>query len=210
MTSPEKIIDRINKLMSKTEANGCTPEEAAAAAAMVQKLIAKHHIDMRDAGQEDDIVGCVEDYKKTWQTTLANVIAKNTRCHVIITGTRDTSKMAFIGHETDLQAVLAMYDKLEAICAAGIRAAKRNLKGQSSPARIETSYSVGFVSAVSAAMGEQCRALQLVTPEDVHAKIAELFPRIKQQRGRTVTINRNAYDQGSADGRDATARRQLA
>jgi uncharacterized protein YnzC (UPF0291/DUF896 family) len=46
----EKIINRINNLLAKTVENGCTPEEAAAAAAKAQELIAKYQENFTSEG----------------------------------------------------------------------------------------------------------------------------------------------------------------
>ena len=50
----EKIIKKIEKLLNQTVENGCTEQEALAAATMAQKLIAKHHIDVRQIGTDED------------------------------------------------------------------------------------------------------------------------------------------------------------
>ena len=44
------IKAKIEKLLTKTVENGCTMEEAAAAAKMVQKLIGKYHIELAEVG----------------------------------------------------------------------------------------------------------------------------------------------------------------
>lgn len=205
----EKIINRINNLLAKTVENGCTPEEAAAAAAMAQKLIAKHHINMRDAGEEtEDIGACIESFSKTWQGSLAGVITENTCCKVIISA--DGKKLIFMGKDTDLQAALALYDTFLEAIKAGIRAEKAKAKAQDlSTARIETSYAYGFIQAVKEEMDKQCRALQLVTPEDVEKKFAEQFPTARRVQSRKVKINRGIFDRGHAAGQDAAGRKAI-
>lgn len=51
--SQEKIIDKIKKLLLRTEANGCTPAEAATAASQVAILLAKHGLSMSEITAED-------------------------------------------------------------------------------------------------------------------------------------------------------------
>lgn len=205
----EKIINRINNLLSKTVENGCTPEEAAAAAAKAQELIAKHHVNMRDAGEENEEIGaCIESAVKTWQHNLAHIIAENTCCKVIITA--DRKQMVFMGRETDLEAVLSLYDKLTDACKQGIKQEKARMKElYGTTAKVETSYALGFLQAVREEMGKQCRALQLITPEDVTAKFTETFPNAVHTRSRRVQINRGVFDRGHAAGRQQAGRQEL-
>jgi len=205
----EKIINRINNLLAKTVENGCTPEEAAAAAAMAQKLIAKHHINMRDAGEENEDIGaCIESFSKSWQGSLAGVITENTCCKVIISA--DGKKLIFMGKDTDLQAALALYDTFLDAIKAGIRAEKAKAKElYGTTAKVETSYALGFIKAVREEMCKQCKALQLVTPEDVEKKFAEQFPTARRVQSRTVKINRGVFDRGHAAGQDAAGRKAI-
>ena len=205
----EKIINRINILLAKTVENGCTPEEAAAAAAKAQELIAKHHVNMRDAGEENEDIGaCIETASKTWEHNLAHIIATNTCCKVILTSNK--KQMVFMGRETDLEVVLALYDKLTAACKQGIKAEKARMKElYGSTAKVETSFALGFLQAVREEMGKQCRALQLITPEDVVSKFNETFPNAVQTRSRRVQINRGVFDRGHAAGQQHAGRKEL-
>lgn len=205
----EKIINRINNLLAKTVENGCTPEEAAAAAAMAQKLIAKHHINMRDAGEENEDIGaCIESFSKSWQGSLAGVITENTCCKVIVSA--DGKKLIFMGKDTDLQAALALYDTFADAIKAGVKAEKAKAKElYGTTAKVETSYALGFIRAIKEEMGKQCRALQLVTPEDVNQKFYEQFPTARRMQSRTVKINRGIFDRGHAAGQAAAGRKAI-
>lgn len=205
----EKIINRINNLLAKTVENGCTPEEAAAAAAMAQKLIAKHHINMRDAGEENEDIGaCIESFSKSWQGSLAGVITENTCCKVIISA--DGKKLIFMGKDTDLQAALALYDTFTEAIKAGIKAEKAKAKElYGTTAKVETSYALGFIQAVREEMNKQCRSLQLVTPEDVTQKFFEQFPTARRVQSRSVKINKGVFDRGHAAGQDAAGRKAI-
>lgn len=213
MTDNSKILDRINKLLSKTVENGCTPEEAAAAAAKAQELIAKHHIDMREGGEDidEDVCSCLEPISKTWQGSLAKVIADNMCCEVILHQDLNKKKtLVFMGKETDLEAALTVYDKLLEALKAGLKAEVKRQKEEYGHAnKVETSFSMGFISAVRETMGEQCRALALVVPEDVTAKLNEQFPHLTKARSRKVAINGTAYNNGKAAGRSAAGRKQI-
>ena len=208
----QKVMERINNLLSKTVANGCTPEEAASACAMAQKLIAKYHVDMREFSESEDVGIGTDMIQKPWQQTLATVIAQNACCDVVgstVLGRRGTKRLTFIGRETDRLAVLKMYDKLMMICQRGIVAEKKRYKEVYGHTRgVENSYAMGFIKAVSHAMNEQCRALQLVVPESVTEKVKEMFPNLRNVKAPTVKAS-EAYHRGYADGWDATGRKSI-
>ena len=206
----KKILEKINALLAKTVENGCTVEEATAAARMAQRLIAKHHIDLRECGQTEDVGSCEEWVSKPWQHSLATVIAQNTCCEVINTQMgRSRKRLTFVGRDTDRVAVLKLYDKLSMICQRGLakeKARHRELYGTTRG--VENDYCYGFIKAVREAMNEQCRALALVVPTEVTDKFHQMFPH--QSKSRQVTIRMGAsYRQGYADGKDATGQKRL-
>lgn len=203
----EKILDRINKLLAKTVENGCTPEEAAAAAAKAQELIAKHHIDMREATDEysEEVAATLEEISRTWQGQLAHTLATNMCCEVILSRTGTKKTLVFMGKETDLEAVMALYDKFNDMIKAGVRNEKKINSGRN----VETSYALGFISAVRQEMETQCRALALITPEDVTAKIKEQFPHLARPRRSTACLDGSAYSRGRIDGHNAAGRKAI-
>ena len=209
----QKIMERISNLLAKTVENGCTAEEAASAATMAQKLIAKYHVDMREYTESEDVGTDTDMIQKPWQQTLATTIARNTCCDVVgskVPGSRGVKRLTFIGRETDRLAVLQMYDRLMFACVRGISAEKKHYKEVYGHTRgVENSYAMGFINAVNNAMNEQCRALALVIPESVETKIKELFPRLKKTKAPTFKAT-EAFRRGYADGRSAAGRKSLA
>ncbi len=207
----QKIMERINNLLSKTVENGCTPQEAAAAAAMAQRLIAKHHVDMREYNESEEVGTDKDTVQKPWQAILAHVIAKNTCCKVIRTVRgRGKATLTFIGRETDRTVVLQMFDRLMWACARGISEQRKKYRDMYGTTKgVENSYAMGFIDAVEQAMGEQCRALMLVVPEDVKEKTHELFPCLKKGAGIRATVS-GAYSAGVRDGRSAAGRKSIA
>ncbi|SFB10215.1 DUF2786 domain-containing protein [Selenomonas ruminantium] len=206
----QKIMERIAKLMQKTEDNGCTPEEAAAAASMVQKLIAKHHVDMGEFREVEDIAAEETFAGKPWMEYLANIIAENTCCQVVGDHIhRGKIILTFIGKDTDRTAALQIFDKLVNVCRVGIQREKAKSKLRYGTCRnVEHSYAMGFIIAVKKAMDEQCRALTLVVPEEVKAKTHELFPNVSTQKARPVR-HAEAYTAGKQDGADAAGQKRI-
>lgn len=207
----KKILDKINALLAKTVENGCTIEEATAAAKKAQELIAKHHVDLRECGQTEEVNSSEEWVSKTWEHSLATVIARNTCCEVINTQFgRGKKRLTFVGRDTDRLAVLKMYDKLSTICRRGLIQEKKRCQYQYGSTRgVENDYCYGFINAVSEAMNQQCRALALVVPTEVKEKFHQMFPH--QSKSRQVEIRHGAsYRNGYADGKDATGQKRIA
>lgn len=203
-------MERIAKLMQKTEDNGCTPEEAAAAASMVQKLIAQHHVNMSEFREAEEIAAEEVFAGKPWMEYLATIIAENTCCQVICDHIkRGKILLTFIGKDTDRTAALQIFDKLTAVCRAGIQREKAKSKLRYGTCRnVEHSYAMGFIIAVKKAMDEQCRALTLVVPEEVIAKTHELFPNVSTNKARPAQ-HRDAYMAGKQDGTEAAEKKKI-
>lgn len=212
MEANEKIMNKINALLEKTTENGCTPAEAAEAAAMVQKLLAKHHLELTEQREvAEDVLGCVEIMKHEWEARLANVLAENGCCQVVLHRIGGEKKLSFMGRETDLNAVLALYDTFSDAIRKGIRKEQARCREEyGTAAGAEKSYAYGFISAVDEEMGRQCRALMLVTPQDVTDKMHELFPNLRTRKVRRVSLNADSYGRGRIDGKQAAGRREIA
>lgn len=212
MEANEKIMNKINALLEKTTENGCTPAEAAEAAAMVQKLLAKHHLELTEQRDvAEDVLGCVEIIKHEWEIRLASVLAENGCCEVVIHQRGREKKLSFMGRETDLNAVLSLYDTFSEAIKKGIRKEKIRCREEYGTARgAETSYAIGFISAVAQEMARQCKALMLVTPQDVTDKMNELFPNLRTRKTKSIALNADSYNRGKMDGRQAAGRREIA
>lgn len=77
----EKVIDIIKKLLERTEANGCTPAEAATAASQVAILLAKHNLSMSEITAEE-VELIKEDFLDTkscneYQAIIASELGKH-------------------------------------------------------------------------------------------------------------------------------------
>lgn len=96
MAASTSIIEKIKKILSKTIENGCTPEEAAAAAAMASKLMEQHQIEQADLVEKGEVVLDPISYEifyegqrvDTWIASLANVMSPAFCCIVVISPNR--------------------------------------------------------------------------------------------------------------------------
>lgn len=80
--SNEKVIEKIRKLLARTEENGCTPGEAATAAAQVAMLLAKYNLAISDINSEEMELVKEEFIKDTkscsaYQAEIASALEKH-------------------------------------------------------------------------------------------------------------------------------------
>lgn len=206
------IKAKIEKLLAKTIENGCTVEEAASAAKMVQRLIKKYHVDLAEVGDEPEKADGerlgAKSVKK-WEMRLVSAIARNMRCEVIIsrryvaTSVNRKSFVYIIGMDADRKAVISLYEKLRKICKVGIKKEQDYHKAMFGTSKgIADSYGFGFMQAIKSEMEKQAKALVLVTPKEVDDKVHELFPHARVTHT-NVPCNAHAYDSGMNDGRNA-------
>lgn len=206
------IKAKIEKLLAKTIENGCTVEEAASAAKMVQRLIKKYHVDLAEIGDEPEKADSERlDAKsvKKWEMRLVSAIARNMRCEVIVsrryvaTSVNRKSFVYIIGMDADRKAVISLYEKLRKICKVGMKKEQNYHKAMFGTSKgIADSYGFGFMQAIKSEMEKQAKALVLVTPKEVDDKVQELFPNVKTRRV-NVSCNAHAYDSGMSDGHNA-------
>lgn len=213
----EKIIQTIRKVLELSK-NNPSEEEAKAAALKAQELLAKYHIDMREVESIDiDTIDSIDEVKvtlaaKKWKYKLANIVANNFRCKHYYIG---KGILVFYGHKTDADVAAETFKYLFNV---GNRLAGREVDkvfGQTgTSANVYNSFVAGFCKGIEEALGEQCRALMLVTPEDVKTSFAEMSKNFGTMRGGALTIGinehcRDAYENGKTEGRHAVRSRQI-
>lgn len=206
MTNEEKIMEKIRALLEKTEANGATAEEAAAAATAAQRLMAKYKIEAVNAPKQEEIDSTEFESSRAWHQILADTLAKNLCCKCIVSG----KTVIVMGKESDRKIWQQLFEKFFLMIYKGTKAAKAaamNVRGNCRD--IEYSYASGFIRAIGDAMGEQCRALQLVADETVEETFNRRFPRIHIKKSRS-RINGESYRNGYNDGKSAAGQKRLA
>lgn len=209
----EKIISKIRKLLAMTEENGCSEGEAMTAALMAQKLMAEHNLTIADI--DDDTskgkiveVGYEAGTKYKWKYRLANIIAVNFCCKVYTVG---NSSIVFYGYEN--HAKIAS-DVFKFLFNTGIRLANNYYyqcyKDGRETVGVKNTFLAGFCDGIQEVLGQQCRALMLITPKEVEESFAEKMKGSKTRR-LTMKINRDAsaYNDGKLEGKFAANARSL-
>lgn len=121
-TKREALLNRITALLEKTVDNGCTVEEAAAAAAKVQDLLLKYNLDMaeiiRAKGQKsEDMISkegipiSIHKYTmKGWRINLMDYLAYFNFCKMLYR--QGANVFILIGREVDVQVVEQLYHSI--------------------------------------------------------------------------------------------------
>ena len=181
------IQEKIKKLLSVTEENGATEQEAIAAALKAQKLMAKldkpltNNKDNSSDSADDPIVRVATPKQRNWQLGLAWVIAKNFRCFHYQDRRwdeqkgRNVSHIVFYGHPQDAEAARIVFERL---CAAAKRlgnAYARNRRkelvartgGKVSQSSIFNTWIDAFIEGVRSELERQSQELMIAIPRDV-------------------------------------------
>jgi len=120
----DKVIDRVRKLLSLAN-NNANINEAAAAAAQAQKLIAQHQLDMATIAVEegkdslsDEPIGISDvplyEGKRaiTWKGSLAQIIAENNACRVFLSV--GTGNICVVGKPANIEMTRFLYSYVAA------------------------------------------------------------------------------------------------
>lgn len=216
MQNEEKIIQTIRKILELSK-NNPSEEEAKSAALKAQEMLAKYHIDMREVEAIDlDTVDSIEEVKvnlpaKKWKYKLATIIANNFRCKHFYIG---KGILVFYGHKTDADIAAETFKYLFNV---GNRLAGREVDrvfGETgTSANVYNSFVSGFCAGIEEALGEQCKALMIITPEDVKTSFAEMSKDWKNMNCGAMRIGgntycREAYENGKTEGRQAMGKRK--
>lgn len=206
------IVEKIKKILSKTVENGCSPEEAASAAAMAAKLMEQHQIDMAELVEKGEATLEPIDFDifyagqrvDTWIASLANVISPAFCCIVVISYGRG---LGVYGRPDNRAAFKATFEYLKAaVQKGGQKTCPKTVHGRT----WGQSYGLGAATKVNervkeerAALAAQAQAgsksaLMILDEEGLVKKhISDM--KFKQSNHKPE-INANGYMQGYKDG----------
>jgi hypothetical protein len=108
--APDRLLERVRKLLLKAEANGVTPEEAQAFTAKAAVLMAKYGIDRAllaaDRPGTDAPGNRIVDVGNPWARVKAHLLcglAAALRCQCVLLATGTGSKVHMFGYSSDLE-----------------------------------------------------------------------------------------------------------
>lgn len=214
----EEMIERVRKCLALSRSSN--EAEAQAALAMAQKLLGRYHLSLAEvdafAAKAADAhcrkLTTTVSGMREWVRRLAEVVARNFRCEVAFSATRNHC-VVLVGTPLDLQVA-------EEVLSVAVSVADRlgnNLsqrisdRGECSRGAKE-SFCRGFVAGLGQMYAEQvateCLGLMVIAPPEAQAWKASLQ---KAHMGfkTTALMDHQAYAEGIQRGRDFAGQRRL-
>lgn len=216
MTKTDKIIEKISKLLAVANNSGATEDEAVQAALMAQKLMAKYNIELDQVDSKPEQREIVEEiYRqsgkhemKKWKIGLSSIIAQNFRCKVYFINAQD---VVFYGYKEDAKIALQVFTFLyEVGNKFAVRYYNKCKKEGIETRGVMNTYLIGFREGVASVLEKQCKALMIITPQEVTESFDEMTKGFKHMNGSLRTNgNHSAYNDGKRDGKDVINSRSL-
>lgn len=210
----DTIINKIEKLFALAEKNP-EQQEAIAAAAKAQELIAKYNIELEKLGtpKSEEITTAYFNggvgYK--WRYGLASIIAKNFRCKTYVLG---QASIVFYGFKRDVESARQVFKFLFKV---GNKLADKEYNlAYADPFRntrgVRNTFLVGFLHGVQSILDEQCKALMIVTPTEVEEAWEERSKNMSTLDNSLNYISERdpAYEHGHRAGRETMQSRSIA
>lgn len=186
--SPEKIIEKIRKVLELSK-NNPSQAEAESAALKAQELMAKHHLSMKEieAVEETD---CIEESSvhvgsgNRWKYLLADIVARNFRCKYFMYG---IANIVFYGYKEDTEIAAMTFEFLFKVgnkAAANYYQKKRKdaIKRQESfnGSGIKNAFLIGYLDGIEEALEKQSAELMIVVPKEVEESYADVTAGFKE------------------------------
>lgn len=205
----EKIIDKIQKLLSLA-GNNPSEEEAQAAMLKAQKLMAQYHIDAQAIGEKPEdkkVESVIIDGNQctAWAIRLANVVTSNFRCSLLRVPGRG---LMFVGLTEDVAIAKGIYVFATQVLEKNMKKLRRQYRKQGlSTDGISQDYSAGFIAGLNDKYKKQVEengwALVLVKDALVVAETEKLInPKAKtyHAQGKARRGDLGIYAKGYQDG----------
>jgi Protein of unknown function (DUF2786) len=223
--APDKLLDRVRKLLAKAEDESCTPPEAEALTAKAAELMAKYGIDralLAAARPETDASASrfVEIYNP-WGKVRAHLLCglgAALRCQCIMLSTRTGLRIHVFGYASDIERTDLLYTSLLIQMWHGLVAA-RVPEWNGSPRAWRRSWLLGFAAAVigrvraaeeaaqsvseqAAPAGEPSRTALVLADRNlvIAAAVQQEYPNTRTAR---LTYSGTGYGAGYAQGQRA-------
>lgn len=208
----KKIAERIRALRAKTTANGCTEEEAAAAAAMVAKLLERYNMtldetDLRESGfakerhEQDDLVGrCIH--------RVAAAIAHMVDIRYWASKAGEEPAITFFGFDHEVEIASYLLD----ICRNAMTTQSERLAGELRLLRenVRRRRITSFLDGMADRLAQRIRDLKPAPPtgtglvvlrgELIDAELDRLGLELQKKKGRPSRDLDEEYEKGRAAG----------
>jgi Protein of unknown function (DUF2786) len=159
--APERLLDRVRKLLAQAEDDSVTPAEAQAFTGKAAELMAKYGIDRAllaaDRPETDQPANRILNIDNPWAREKAHLLsglASALRCQcILLGGNRPGSKVHLFGFTSDIDRTDVLYTSILIQMAHGLAGAQVP-EWSSSPRAWRRSWLLGFATAVIARVRE--------------------------------------------------------
>ena len=204
----EQLMNKVNKLLALA-GNNPSQQEANAAFAKAQKLIAEYNLDMSELGDKKEeivMMPCEHANNNGYRTTLSVILGQNFRCRPIMCG----NTVNFIGYKTDVQVCVQVFNYAYKVSRRNGQKLERQARKEGrSTHGVFNSYVRGFMAGIKEVLDEQCRALMIVVPSEVDKELKERSGGQYKGGMRHTGFSSSSYDAGKADGRAHMRAREI-
>jgi hypothetical protein len=223
--APDRLLDRVRKLLVKAEGEGVTPAEAQALTAKAAELMAKYGIDRAllaaDRPETDRPANRLLDIDNPWAREKAHLLcglASALRCQcILIASSRPGSRVHVFGYNSDIDRTDMLYTSVLIQMWHGLAGAEVPA-WSSSPRAWRRSWLLGFATAVVARVrtaehgavlaatgdgGQAAERTALVLADRsgvIRRQVEQAYPVTRKAR---VTYSGNGYRDGYAQGQRA-------
>lgn len=198
----QEMMNKVQKLLALA-GNNPNENEAQAAYAKAQAIIAEYNLDMSEAeGQKVDFIvkECEHPNNNGYRKVLAMIIAENFRVKAFMSN----NMVNFFGMKQDVEVAVEVFNHAYKYSRKrGSQIEREYRKAGRSTHGIANSYWAGFCKGLKDILDEQCKALMIVTPQEVEDKWKEYSSGFRKGRGGMRTGgNSDCYEQGYREGKE--------
>ena len=209
------VTEKVRKLLELSN-NNPNENEALAAALKAQRLMAEYDLtieQVKNKPESREIIEAIYRHTgkhemKKWKYGLATIVGNNFRCKVFMYG-RD--EVVFYGYKEDAKIALQVFSYLyEAGNKLAVRYYNQCRKEGKYTKGVMNTYLAGFRKGISSVLEKQCKALMIITPQEVIDKFNEKTKDFKTRTVSTAIMKNNAaFENGERDGADVARARSL-
>lgn len=214
MKTKEKMLEKIKELLNLGDSSrNNSDQEAQAAMLKAQELMAKYDISIEEVEGEEEEVYAHEECEHKWdyayRIPLANVLGKNFRCMVYCRG----KSVVFMGHASDAQICKATFEFAYKFIQRQGNAIYNKKYAMGRPTKgVFNSYAHGFIVGLNEAFDAQCKALAIVTPQDVIDEFNNITKDWQTKKSKNIAqdvTNHEVWSEGRRDGKEFLNKKKL-
>lgn len=203
----EQLVEKVKKLLALA---GNNPNENEAQAAMLkaQKMIAEYNLEITDGEAKDEITTMAATHANNegYRTRLGAILARNFRCEVFM----HRNTVHFMGYEADVRVCTEIFNYAYKVSHnKGLRIERQYRKEGRSTKGVANAYWYGFCQGIQSVLDEQCRALMIVTPQEVTNAVLARCKGTFKGGMRGISANHSVIEEGRKDGRAVIHSRQI-